>query len=142
MLGPDGMLAAVYHVEDGGEKTTPVAVASVSRWHGDMDGVGVEDEEGWEIKAVTTKSGWGKMGLVTRCLNALTEGLAVQQRSLTGEQGQVALNLWVHAVEEVNGDYWRRRGWVDVRGFDRPVGYWGSRFGFRLSVLLKEVDVQ
>ncbi|KAK7190361.1 uncharacterized protein CC84DRAFT_1167530 [Paraphaeosphaeria sporulosa] len=137
MLGTDGMIAAIYHISREGGQTEPVAVASISRWHGDMDGVGAQDEDGWEIKAVTTKSGWGKMGLVGRCIETITQDLIAQEQS----HGEEKVKLWLHAVEEVNGDYWRRRGWNDVRGFNRPEGYWGSKFGFRLSVLLKEVDV-
>lgn len=132
-LGPTGLLATACI--DG----TPVASASAARWSGDMDGVGGAGEEGWEIKAVTTKAGFEKRGLAGRCIAALTEEIARGRRE---EVGGGRVRLWVHAVEEVNGGYWRRRGWREVRGFERPVGYWGSRFGFRLVVMVKEVDVE
>jgi hypothetical protein len=140
MVGTDGLIAAVYQTQADGDQTDPVAAASITRWHGDMDGTGGQDEDGWEIKAVTTKSGWAKMGLVGWCIEAMTQDLITQEKE-KGDNGERKLKLWLHAVEEVNGDYWRRRGWRDVRGFSRPVGYWGSKFGFRLAVLIKEIDV-
>lgn len=101
-----------------------------------MDGVVAENEidAGWEIKAVTTKRGWYKMGLVGRCIGAMSEELL--------RQAGGKVKLWLHAVEEVNGEYWRRRGWKEVRRFTRPAGFWDSKKGFQLVVMVKEVSVQ
>ncbi|KAJ4300038.1 hypothetical protein N0V90_005287 [Kalmusia sp. IMI 367209] len=134
MLGEDGMIATVYAAKSSPPEKIDqdeelVAAAGVSRWHGSFDGIGADSEEGWEIKAVTSKSGWGKMGLVGRCIDALTSSLIALEKEKLEKDGEEEgkVNLWLHAVEEVNGAYWRRRGWKDVRYFDEPVGAWGNK---------------
>lgn len=142
-LGADGIFAVTY-ADD-----LPVACASVSRWNGDMEGRGEEaGEEGWEIKTVTTRMGWMKKGLAGRCIAELTEELVRQERERgrngngEGEEdGRRKLRLWIHVVDELNWEYWRRRGWEYVRGYERPAGEMGSKHGFRLLVAFKEVDI-
>lgn len=103
-----------------------VACASLSRWKGDYgpQNLGREDG-GWEIIAVVTKVGWSKLGLAGRCIQALTEEVVKFEQAQLMGQGR-RLKLWVQAVEQVNGEYWRRRGWKFVRSYELPAGLWGG----------------
>lgn len=131
VLGDDGLLAVSY------KGNLPIACAGVSRWKGDLEGGSVgKNERGWEIKTVTVRREYMKQGLAGKCINALQEKLLKQSKELS-ENG--ALHLWIQTAEDVNGDYWRRRGWNDVRAYEEPVGFWGSYLGFRLLILVKEI---
>ena len=77
------------------------------------------------------------MGLARKCVDVLIEGVGKKEF----DDGEGTIKLWCQAVDEVNGNYWRRRGWVDVRSYPRPAGIWGSKFGFRLAVLVKDVKI-
>ncbi|KAF2006395.1 hypothetical protein P154DRAFT_559460 [Amniculicola lignicola CBS 123094] len=129
LLGPTGLFAVVYNPQGEGE---PLACASTSAWHGDLEGHILESESGWEIKTVGVRQGWRKRGLAELCIEGLTGHL------LGVEGGRVT--LWVHMVEDLNGVYWRKKGFMDVRGYDKPAGIWGSYFGYRLTVLTKVVE--
>lgn len=154
----------------GGYGEKPVACACASKWLGDLGGQNAGKEDGgWEVKAVTSLPAHRRAGLVGKCLEAVNvelvrrekEGRAATSKSNEGGAGgkengkegegegkeegkRDTLKVWVHAVEEYNGDYWRRRGWRYVRGYDLPAGHFispGAPTGFRLAVLIKEVDV-
>ncbi|KAH7120903.1 hypothetical protein B0J11DRAFT_407372, partial [Dendryphion nanum] len=130
-IGDKGVLAVLY------DKDEPIASAAVASWKGDMESGSVgRNETGWEVKLVTVKIGYMKQGLAGRCINALEEHLLTQQKETLGDG---PLRLWIQTVDDVNGDYWRRRGWKNVRSFEKPVGYWGSYHGFHLMILLKEL---
>jgi len=140
-LGPRGLIAVIFNGD--GEKSEPVACACASPWKGDLypaeaDGTKLEapQEIGWEIKAVVTKEGWNKMGLAGRCVEMLTKEIARREYD-------VKVRLWIHMVDEVNGEYWRRRGYKEVRRSQvaAGTGNWGSRFGFQLVVMVKDVDI-
>ncbi|KAF1952969.1 hypothetical protein CC80DRAFT_495077 [Byssothecium circinans] len=155
-VGSEGMFAVVWNMPSRGEgkeeeqekegKAEAVACACISPWTGDLgpERAGAEDG-GWEIKTVTTKEGWKKMGLAGLCVQALIDEVIEIERRNVRERGEevegTRVKLWVHAVEEVNGEYWRRRGWRFVRAYERPAGEWASRFGFVLGVFGKEVDL-
>jgi hypothetical protein len=138
-LGLQGLVAVVFTGKDEAE---PVACACTSPWKGDlyptelnvMDS-GAPQEVGWEFKGVVTKSGWNKMGLVGRCIDVLTKEIARRQN-------EASIRLWIHTVEEVNGEYWRRRGFEEVRRHQMPAGHWYSRSGFQLVVMFKDVDLK
>ncbi|PVH95763.1 hypothetical protein DM02DRAFT_675236 [Periconia macrospinosa] len=162
-LGDNGLVAVAYHVssqseiesktpydEESGE---PVACACASQWTGDLGGENSGKEDGgYEIKAVTSAPAHRKAGLVNACLGALIEELVGREKRRRieeehvggGVRGRGSLKVWVHAVEEYNGPYWRRKGWSDVRAYELPAGHMispNSVTGFRLLVLLKEVEV-
>jgi hypothetical protein len=140
-IGPNGLFAVVYNEKPVDDEL--VACASITSWIGDLGGEETgKDDGGWEIKAVVTKVGWNKMGLAGRCIQMLTEETIKLEREALENKGERTLKIWIQAVESVNGEYWRRRGWKFVRAYEMPVGLWGSRFGFTLIVLLKEVDLQ
>ncbi|KAF1945521.1 hypothetical protein EJ02DRAFT_431606 [Clathrospora elynae] len=138
-LGDRGFFAVIYDPDD---DATPVACAATTPWKGDLEGYAAsgEEEKGWEIKIVTTRVEWMKGGLAGRCVDAIIDELV----RLEGEDGDrlgQKLKVWIHTVECVNGAFWKKRGWQDVRGYEKPVGDWGSKEGYRLLVLLKEVII-
>jgi hypothetical protein len=135
VLGDDGLLAVVF---DG---VTPVACAAAQRWKHDHEGYAEPNEDGWEILMVTTHVDSMRRGLAGRCVDALVGDLVRQARDDQSRNGQAPLKVWVHAVEDLNGPYWRKKGWKEVRSYTRPAGHWGSKNGYCLLVLLQEYDV-
>jgi hypothetical protein len=138
MLGVDGLLVVLY---DG---NLPIASAGAIPWRGDVDGFTESGETGWEIKTVTVRIGYLKHGLAGLCIEALQEKILENDKSLEnskndGENGKLC--LWVQAAEAEVGDYWKRRGWSVVRAYDMPVGFWVSKTGFRMLVMIKWVDL-
>jgi GNAT superfamily N-acetyltransferase len=132
-LGDDGLFAVIY---DPRNETRPIACAAMTRWHGDLEGYVAAGERGWEIKTVTTQVDWMRRGLAGRCVGALAER-AVEDEDCGSER---KVQIWVQAVEELNGAYWRKKGWVEVRAYQKPVGHWGSKLGYRLLVMLQEFE--
>jgi hypothetical protein len=135
LLGEDGTFAVIY------DDATPIACASVKRWIGGFKEYLVVGEEGWEVVAVTTNVKWMRRGLAGRCVDALVAELVKQARDDEKRENGRKLQVWVHAIDDLYGLYWKKKGWVEVRSYDRPVGHWGSKLGYRLLVLLQEFEV-
>ncbi|KAI8935879.1 hypothetical protein NX059_007394 [Plenodomus lindquistii] len=133
-LGHRGLIAVIYHPDD---STFPIACAAASPWDGGYDGAYSPEEldNGWEIKIVTTKEEWMGRGLAGICVDALLEEIV----RVEGDAKQKP-KFWVQAVECLNGAFWRKRGWSDVRGINHEAGRFGSKKGYRLLVLSKEID--
>jgi GNAT superfamily N-acetyltransferase len=138
VLGDDGLFAVVYHPHD---NVTPIACAATKRWKGDYGGYVEPRVDGWEILTVTTRVDWMRRGLARRCVNALVEDLVKHAHSDKKRNSNEKLQIWIHAVEDLNGAYWKKQGWVEVRSYMRPSGEWGSKVGYRLLVLVQEFDV-
>ncbi|CAO2649198.1 Nn.00g101470.m01.CDS01 [Neocucurbitaria sp. VM-36] len=142
-LGQDGFFAVMY---DPNDNTKPIACAATTRWKCDLEGGGVGDE-GWEIKIVTSGAGWMRGGFAARCVDAIVKELQRQNRESAEFQHQRKvpnerkLQVWIQTVECVNGAYWKKKGWTDVRAYEKPVGHWGSKEGYRLLVLLQEFEL-
>ena len=139
-LGEDGLIAAVYNAA----AQEPVACAATKRWLHDLEGFAEEEEEGWEIKMVTTHIDWMKRGLAGQCVDALIDDLAREERVRRGKNtaaSQGPLNIWIQAVECLNGAFWLKKGGRLMRSYDKPIGHWGSKYGYRLLVLLREIDI-
>ena len=139
-LGDDGLFAVIYDPDT----RTPVACAATKRWHADLESFAEQGETGWEIKMVTTHIDWMKRGLAGHCVDALIDELAKQMK-LSHEAGIAAspgpLNIWIQAVECLNGPFWLKKGGELVRSYNKPIGHWGSKYGYRLLVLLRKIDV-
>ncbi|KAH7402099.1 hypothetical protein DE146DRAFT_455200 [Phaeosphaeria sp. MPI-PUGE-AT-0046c] len=146
-VGEDGMFAVLYHRihQDDDEarreerwSEKPIACAATKRWKGDLEncrGDKGAEEEGWEILTVTTLPEYMRKGHAGTCIDALVEKLQTQAR----EGGCEKVTIWTQAVEELNGRFWKNRGWVEeVRSYEQPVGHWGSRYGYRLLVLKRD----
>ncbi|KZM23084.1 uncharacterized protein EKO05_0008341 [Ascochyta rabiei] len=139
-LGDDGLFAVAYDPD----MRIPIACAATKRWNTDLEGYAVEGESGWEIKMVTTHVDWMKRGLAGQCVDALIDELARQENSkrgtdTTGPHG--SLNIWIQAVECLNGPFWLKQGGRLVRSHEKPAGHGGSKYGYRLLVLLREINV-
>ncbi|KAF9692356.1 hypothetical protein EKO04_009441 [Ascochyta lentis] len=139
-LGDDGLFAVLYNLD----VQRPIACAATKRWDTDLEGYAEKGESGWEIKMVTTHVDWMKRGLAGQCVDALIDELARQENSKRG--GDIAglhgpLDIWIQAVECLNGAFWLKQGGRVVRSYDKPVGHWGSKYGYRLLVLLRQIDV-
>jgi hypothetical protein len=122
-LGDDGLFAVIYDPNMGRPE---------------------EGETGWEIKTVSTHVDWMKKGLAGQCVDALIDELArLEKYKLRGESlgNKRTLNIWIQAVECLNGAFWLKRGGKLVRSHDKPPGHWGSKYGYRLLVLLREIDI-
>lgn len=139
-LGGDGLLAAIYDPDT----QEVVACAATKRWEADLEGFAEEGESGWEIKMVTTRVDWMKRGLAGQCVDALIDELAKQEKEKRKDENIALhgpLNIWIQAVECLNGAFWMKKGRRLMRSYDKPVGHWGSKYGYRLLVLLQEVDI-
>lgn len=137
-LGHDGIFAVIYEPHDA---TTPIACAATKRWKHDLEGLNEAGEDGWEIITVTTRVEWMRRGLAGRCVDALVADVIRQAREGEKRERGSKVKIWVHTVEDLNGAYWRKKGWEEVRSYDKPAGHWGSKYGYRLLVLLQEFQV-
>jgi hypothetical protein len=139
-LGDDGLFAVVYDPDT----QRPVTCAATKKWTADLEGYAEEGEIGWEIKMVTTHIDWMKRGLAGQCVDALIDELARQEklRCKGGTRtSHEPLNIWIQAVECLNGPFWLKKGGKLVRSYNKPIGHWGSKHGYRLLVLLREINV-
>jgi GNAT superfamily N-acetyltransferase len=149
-LGPHGFVAVIStrgasEEEEGREV---VACACASPWKGDLrldpyEEKGSDDEvvkeaaeeQGWEIKGVATHAAWLRKGLAGRCIAAIEKEVARLEK-------ESKIRLWIHAVEEVNGEYWRRRGFTEVRRSKTAPGVFGATFGVELVVMVRDIDLE
>ncbi|KAH4608916.1 hypothetical protein HBH82_064550 [Parastagonospora nodorum] len=139
-LGHDGMFAVIYDVHD---SATPIACAAAKRWESDLDDYSAADEDGWEILMVATRVGWMRRGLAGRCVDALVAKLISQTREDEArEDGHAKVKIWIHAVEDLNGAYWQKKGWAVIRAYEKPAGHWGSILGYRLLVMPREFGLR
>ncbi|OAL49317.1 hypothetical protein IQ07DRAFT_588641 [Pyrenochaeta sp. DS3sAY3a] len=135
-LGEHGFFAVLY---DPGNEDIPIACAATKPWKADLEGGG-QGDEGWEIKIVTSGAGWMRGGYAGRCINAIVDEL-VRRAAEEDASTERSLNVWIQTVKCVNGEYWMKKGWREVRSYDKPAGHWGSREGYQLLVLLQQFKV-
>lgn len=138
MLGPDGLFAVIYNGE------APIAVAGGVPWKQGSQELALEGETGYEIKTVTVDPTVVKKGLATRCMGVVIKKLIEIEKKTRAESGTFSdgkLKLWIQSTEYVNGDYWRGRGYRDVRNYEMPAGFWSARIPFTMLVQAKEVDI-
>jgi hypothetical protein len=139
MLGSDGILAVIY------DDQTPIAVAGGVPWKQGSQELALEGEEGYEIKTVTVDPTVVKKGLATRCMGVVIKKLIEIERKKRDESGTIEdgkLMLFIQSAESVNGDYWRGRGYRDMRKYEMPAGFWTARTPFTMLVQAKEVDLE
>lgn len=139
-MDQDGLFAVVYNPDT----QEPVACAATKRWKADLEGFGEEGEAGWEIKMVTTHINWMKKGLAGECVDALVDELARQVKAKREKEtaaSQGPLNIWSQAVECLNRAFWLKKSGRLMRPYDKPIGCWGSKYGYRLLVLLRKIYI-
>lgn len=78
-----------------------------------------------------------RKGLAVKLLGFLDDYL-VRQAKAGGEKGKVT--LWILAAECINGVYWRKRGYKEVRRRTEGKGVWGCRTEFDMVVFKREVE--
>jgi len=138
----EGAVVAVIldRVEGDGEvQGKVVACAAAVPWKGGWMKECAGREEGWEIKALAVDGGaeYLKKGLAVQVMGALEEYL-VKEAKKREEKG--VLSLWILAAECINGHYWRRRGYKEVRRSTEGDMTWGCQTVFDLVVFKREVE--
>lgn len=144
MLGEEGVVTAIF------DDTRVVAVASALPWKGGWKKEGAGVEEGWEIKAVAVHGDarYLHRGLAVQLYTSLEQYLSKQERirllemSAKGVRDRTLTGhvlLWILAAECINGAYWRRRGYREVRRDTCGPGTWGCLTSFEMVVLQKEL---
>lgn len=142
-IGGDG-LCAVARSGD-----SMLGTACLKRWRPDAGGVvdqALQERPSdvkladaglsYEVKAVTTVDGpesRGK-GLAGVMIQALLEH--VWKNRHPGKE----MLLWLQLSEELNGAYWRRRGYEQIGPVEvKPKGTWGSSHDFEFLTMVKRV---
>ncbi|KAJ6285643.1 hypothetical protein J3E71DRAFT_189977 [Bipolaris maydis] len=115
-----------------------VACAAAVPWKGGWHGEGSTCESGWEIKTVCVHESFVGRGLASRLVGFLGDHLC-RMRACGSAQGKVT--LWLLVADDLNGAYWRRRGWTEVRRRTEGPGVWGCKGEFDMVVLRREVCV-
>jgi GNAT superfamily N-acetyltransferase len=125
-----------------------VACAAAVHWKGGWEQEGASTETGWEFKTVCVDSDpkYHHRGLAVRLLTFLEEYLIentkIQLRGEGKKEGEGALALWILAADCINGVYWRKRGYQEVRRKAEGAGVWSCRTSFDMLVLRKTVPIQ
>jgi hypothetical protein len=139
---------------DGESNGKVVACAAAVPWKGGWKKEGAGKEDGWEIKAVCVDgdSKYLRKGLAVEVMQALENELVVrakaQQQKMTNgsnhaaEPGRGHVALWILAAECINGAYWRKRGYRELRRSTEGKGTWGCKTSFELVVFRKDVEYE
>ncbi|KAF2751571.1 hypothetical protein M011DRAFT_483461 [Sporormia fimetaria CBS 119925] len=116
-----------------------IACAAIVPWTGGSSEPTVyadpsAQESGWEIKAVCVDASprYAKTGLAVRMTEFLTKW--AREKSVNGK-----VEIWIITGEIMQGDYWRRRGFGEVRRAWAKPGVWGAHERFEMVVLRKVV---
>jgi hypothetical protein len=146
MLVGDSVVALVFDKMNEQEEGKLVACAAAVPWKGGWakEDAGIED--GWEIKAVAVHgdSEYLHKGLAVRVMGKLEEYLVDKEKAKAkvGGRKKGCLTLWILAAACINGVYWRKRGYREVRRSTEGEGTWGCLTSFDLVVLRKDVEFQ
>jgi GNAT superfamily N-acetyltransferase len=121
-----------------------VACAAAVPWKGGWMKEGANYESGWEIKTVCVDGdpNYHHRGLAVKLLSFLEGNLIASlkaQLRKEGKEGVSTLTLWILAAECINGVYWRKRGYQEVRRKTEGVGVWSCKTSFEMVVLKKFV---
>lgn len=152
MLGEEGFVSVIF------DDTKIVAVAGAIPWQGGFEKEGAGIEEGWEIKAVAVHGDaqYLRRGLAQRLYASLEQCvikeernriLATMDREFEEKFSNRTVTLWIIAAECINGPYWRRRGYQEVRKKTYGPGTWGCLtwgclMSFEMVVLRRDVDFE
>jgi hypothetical protein len=147
MLGEEGVVTAIF------DDTRVVAVAAAVPWKGGWKKEGAGVEEGWEIKAVAVHGDakYLHRGLAVQLYTSLEQHLIKQERSRLSEASGQGLAdkkltghvvLWILAAECINGAYWRKRGYRELRRDTCGPDTWGCLTSFEMVVLAKELTFE
>lgn len=134
-----------------------IACAIALPWSGGWENEGAATETGWEYKAVCVDGDarYLKKGVAARILQALDDCLVLKekerlrkctadargQESESDTSKKALLNLWVLTADCLNGDYWRKKGYTEVRR-KTWSGLWHCKTSFDLLVLRRDVEFE
>ncbi|OJD11551.1 hypothetical protein AJ78_06302 [Emergomyces pasteurianus Ep9510] len=115
--------------------------------HVDPD-VDIRSISEWELGVVVVRPDpqLSKLGLAVRCASLLEQDLLerLERTEKEDDNGRTApvgqqqpLTFWLKTTEEINGSYWRRRGYTTVRTKIFPKGFWGAYRDFELAWMKK-----
>lgn len=131
-----------------------VGCAAAVPWKGGWAKEGAGTEDGFEIKAtcVDGNEKYIGKGLNLQMMEALTTELIQKSKSRGSSQAcapapgnpgdnplRATLTLWILAADCINGVYWRKRGYREVRRKTEGQGTWGCKTEFDMIVLRKDV---
>jgi hypothetical protein len=138
--------------DEGAVNGRVVACAAAVPWKGGWAREGAGKEEGWEIKAVAVNGDatYLRKGLAVQVMASLENHLiektkaqlkaSLPRGAAPQESEQVeSLILWILAAECINGAYWRKRGYHEVRRTTEGQGTWGCKTSFDIVVFRKDV---
>ncbi|KAF1951547.1 hypothetical protein CC80DRAFT_480754 [Byssothecium circinans] len=146
------LVHAPSHDGDGATKGKLVACSAVIPWSGGWEKEGAGTETGWEVKAVAVDEDemyLGK-GIAIKLLADIEKYLIDKERVVTKGISRYAqenaaldvdrgiLNLWLLVAEDLNGEYWRRRGYSEVRR-KTCSWIWGCHTSFDMLTMRKQV---
>lgn len=127
-----------------------IACAAAVPWKGGWAKEGAGKEEGWEIKAVAVHEDpkYLHRGLAVKAMGALEEYLVEKAKTLRRDRSfdekrvehKRSIALWLLVAECINGVYWRKRGYKEVRRSTESEGTWGCKTSFELVVYRKDVE--
>jgi GNAT superfamily N-acetyltransferase len=121
-----------------------VACAAAVPWKGGWMKEGADTELGWELKTVCVDGDpkYHHRGLAVKLMSFLEDWLVANTKSQLqkdGKKGKGTLALWILAAECINGVYWQKKGYQEVRRKTEGVGVWSCKTSFEMLVLKKEV---
>ena len=97
------------------------------------------NEHHFELLAVASRNEtkYRKKGLVEKCIKALESQLFER---LSKDGMQIRVTFWVRVVADINGEYWRRRGFSQFgQGHMMPKGTWRASDPFLFITMSKSV---
>jgi len=93
----------------------------------------------FELAAVASRNDhqYRKKGLIEQCVKALESHLMKQ---LSTDEMDIQLTFWVRVVADINGEYWRRKGFCEFgQGRMMPKGTWRADEPFLFIAMNKSV---
>ena len=160
MFGGEGVLAVIFdEAADGAgftgtdcqrvkQKGKVVSVAGVIPWKGGWKKEGAGTEKGWEIKAVAVDGDakYLRRGLAIRLYDFLEKFIVEMEkkrlREEKGAAGAGTVTLWILSTACINGAYWMKRGYKEVRRETCGPGTWGCLTSFDMVVLKRDVHFE
>jgi hypothetical protein len=157
MLGDQGLLCVIYDENEGGPEIEKgsgkvVACAAAIPWGGGWMKEGKGTEEGWEIKTVCVSGEemYARKGLAIKVMNVIQETVIRQElaRRATSEivgdtntSATGAFTFWILLADCINGAYWKKRGFKEMRRSTVGEGTWGCTADFDMVTARKDVLV-
>lgn len=161
MLGGEGLLCVIYDDNEEGPKIEQgtgrvVACAAAIPWQGGWMKEGKGVEEGWEIKTVCVsgEERYAGKGLAIKVMSVLEENVIRRELARTAASDAAdhtvgdtktsetgAFTFWVLLADCINGPYWKKRGYKEVRRSTVGEGTWGCKTAFDMVTSRKVVPL-